>query len=312
MADVLRVLRRLGIEGDVYGDHLVGLCPYHDDQKPSWRIRLRGERRGLHWCFSCQEGGDLYDLVMQVRDYATRAAAVGWVEEHFGSATEEDLMVPTIEVVTGLAQRRRLRMPAGVVTGEPLEAWPTLVREYLEGRGITREQVERWGIGYAVDGRLHGRLVIPVRDVYGDLASYVGRAWLDMPKRFLYPREEEGPDLEVLFGEQHWPRPIPMRGDVVVTEGAIKSLAVERVFPRASHAAIGGSDVRLMHVTKLSTFRRVVVLTDSDAAGERAGFELEAGLAGSTRVARVRLPEGQDADKLPPEELRERLWASLT
>lgn len=312
MVDVQRVLRRLGIEGDVYGDHLVAICPFHGGKKPHWRVRLRGERRGLHWCFSCQEGGDLYDLVMQVRDYGTRAAAVGWVEEHFGAATEEDLAIPTIEMVTGFAQRRTLRMPAGVTIGEPLEVWPTLVREYLELRGITRAQVTRWGIGYAVDGRLHGRIVIPIRDVYGELASYVGRAWHEMPKRFLYPREEEGQDLEVLFGEQYWPRPIQMRGDVVVTEGAIKSLAVERVFPAVCQAAIGGSDVRLMHVTKLGTFRRVVVLTDADPAGERAGFELQAALAGTTRVERVRLPPGQDADKLPPQELKERLWGCLT
>lgn len=312
IADVRRVLRRLGIEGETYGDHLVALCPYHVSRKPHWRIRLSGPRRGLHWCFSCNEGGDLYDLVMHVRQYATRAAAVGWVEENFGEVTEEDLTAPTLEVVAGLPGRKVFRLPRGVVVGEPLAQWPTLIREYVEGRGIEPWQVERWRIGYAVDGRLQGRIVLPIHNAWGELASYVGRAWREMPKRYLYPREEEGPDPDVMFGEAHWPRAMQQRGTCVVLEGAIKALAVERAVQHVSIGAIGGSGVTLLQVTKLGTFRKVVVFTDADAAGEKAGFELQAGLSGLTEVERVRLPPGEDADSVPRERVRELLWPSLS
>ena len=311
MTDVRRVLRRLGIEGRVFHDHLVALCPFHADVTPSWRIRIRGERSGLHHCFSCKEGGDLYDLVMHLREYGTRAAAVGWVEEHFGAATAEDVQTPTIELVGLSHQRRAFRMPAGFVE-EPVYEWPTIPREYLEGRGVTADQAKRWGIGYALDGRLHGRVVLPIHNVWGELCSYVGRAFLDnMPKRYLYPREEEGGDLDVMFGERHWPAAVAQRGLVVVLEGAFKALAVERAFPQLSIAALGGSGVRLLHLTKLATFRRVVVFTDADPAGEEAGDELVASLSGMTRTSRVRLPRGEDADSVELQRLREVLWPLL-
>lgn len=312
MTDVRRVLARLGIEGRVFGDHLLALCPFHEDQTPSWRIRLRGDRKGLHHCFACKEGGDLYDLVMHVREYGTRAAAVGWVEEHFGSATKEDLTLPAIQLVSGLAhQRRKFRMPAGFEE-QALEEWPTIPREYLAERGVTADQALRWGIGYALDGRLHGRIVIPIHNVWGELCSYVGRAFLDMPKRYLYPDEKEGADVDVMFGERHWPAPVPQRGLVVLLEGALKALAVERAFPQIAVAALGGSDVRLLHLTKLSTFRRVLVFTDADAPGEEAGDELVASLSGMTKTARVRLPIGEDADSVPIQKVRDLLWPHVS
>jgi DNA primase len=313
VTDVLRVLKRLGIDdGRVFGSHYTARCPYHEDAHPSWQIRISGERRGLHHCHSCKEGGDLFDLVMQVRGYGMRASAVGWVEEHFGAATEEDLRVPAVQVVAGVARPRAFRMPAGVCMGESWDLWPTVAREYARARGLTGEQGERWGVGYALEGRLHGRLVLPIHNVHGSVVSYVGRAFLDLPKRYLYPRTEEGADKDVMFGERHWPVPTIGRGTVVVTEGAFKSLAVERAIPVVSHAALGGSGVRLMHVTRLGTFKRVVVFTDADAAGEAAGDELVARLTRpGCEVLRARLAPGEDADSVTEEKLQEVLWPIL-
>lgn len=301
--NVEAVLRRLGVEGRRFGEHLVATCPFHEDTKPSWRICLSGDRAGLHHCFSCGEGGNLVHLVQQVRGYATRAAARSWLDEHGGQVDARDLEVPMAGIrIVSESKRRAFRMAPGVTEGEPFDEWPTAMRRYVESRGITSGQVARWGIGYALAGRLKGRIVIPIRDGAGKLRSYVARLAFEEQgaTRFLYPREEEGGDNEATFGEERW-------GDarvLVVTEGAIKSLAVERAFPEAAHAALGGSELRAMAAIRFARFPRVIALTDSDAAGEKARAQLTGALARHVELRHARLPEGKDADKVSVQELR--------
>jgi len=302
--DVGNVLKRLGIEGKGRGEHLVALCPYHDEHNPSWRIRRRGEKAGLHWCQACQSGGDIIDLVKHVKSYGTREGAKAWLERAGEEVTEKDLEIDPVRMVYAPLARRGFRMPPGFEGAGDLEGWPTIAVDYAGSRGIGQEQVRRWGIGYALEGRLKGRIVIPIRNARGALVSYVGRTFVGAERRFLYPREEERAEMGVLFGEERWPGvETRVSTTVVVTEGAIKSLAVERA-TGLHHAAVGGSGLRLGHVAKLATFGTVVVLTDADDAGEALGASLEGSLARHVKVRRVRLPPGQDADTVSVEELR--------
>lgn len=312
--DVERVLARLGIEYRAVGQHCQARCPYHDDHEPSWRIRRHGEKSGLHYCQACKVGGDLVALVMHVRGYGTWAAAKEWLDQFRVDA--EDLRVKPVRVV--VEGEREFRMPAGVVEGQLLADWPTPVRLEVERRGLDARDVLFWELGYALEGRLAGRVVVPIHDNDGKLKSYVARSFGRAPRKYLYPTTEEGPDMDVMFGEVEWDsykRDDNARNTAVVTEGAFKSMAVSKCFvgEPVFQAALGGSPAppREAHVAKLATFGHVVVLTDSDPPGELAGDALEAALGGHTRVSRARLPLGQDADSVPAEVLRRTLWPAI-
>jgi DNA primase len=309
--NVRALLAKLKIEVvEEVGEHLWARCPYHQDTKPSWRIRMRGERCGLHWCFACHEGGDLVDLVMQVRDYAVRPSAIAWLEENAEQVDAADTVAPVVDLTLRDPWGRGFRMPRGVERSK-LEDWPTIPRTYVLARGLTEEQIGRWKIGFAAEGKLGGRIVIPIQDRMGNFCSYMARAWSpDAKRKYLYPSEAEGPQLDVMFGELGWTQYTPC----VVTEGALKSLAVERAFPRVSHAALGGSGVRPLHLGKLTAmhFSRVVVMTDNDDAGNRAGDELVRGLARHVPTMRCRLDPGQDADSIPLAALRSALAPYVT
>jgi DNA primase len=307
--DVEDVLRRLGIEGKQAGDHIVALCPFHDDSSPSWRIRRRGAKKGLHHCQACKEGGDVVSLVMHLKGYGTREGATAWLTREGQEVTEADLQIEPVRLVVGDHVRREFRMPPGFEGAGKMVDWPDAVAEYAASRGMSAAQVARWSVGYALEGRLKGRLVVPIRDARGAPRSYVGRTFVGAERRYLYPREEEKPDMGAMFGEEHWPPP-EKRLLVVVTEGALKGLAVERAFP-IPHAAVGGSGLRLQHLAKLATFRIVVVMTDEDEAGRNLRDELAGSLARRVGVQHVRLPEGQDADSMSREALRGKLGPAL-
>lgn len=303
--DVPRLLSVLGIDAEHQGDRWLARCPSgaHPDRKPSWDILdLPGtEKNGLHVCRSCGFGGTAIDLVVH-RVGITREGAVGFIAERAMGAPD----VPR-------AVRADWKLPAGFalppeVVVAPVASWPETPRRYLLDRGVLPEQVTRWGIGYALYGALAGRIVIPARDKVGRVLNYTARSFAGHAKRYLNARDADGPDASAVFGEQHWPA-INVRPLVVVTEGALNALAVERVW-RSPVAALFGSSVRLAHVGKIATFGAALILTDPDLAGDRAGEKLAAAIKGHVdglRLARVELPRGTDADSVEPAELRRAL-----
>ncbi|MGQ0605300.1 MAG: CHC2 zinc finger domain-containing protein [Anaerolineales bacterium] len=75
------------------GDHLVGRCPFHDDQSPSFAVWLRTQT----WqCFaaSCGVGGDVIDFV----GYATFGRA--W------NSRDKPMFKDALEYLTGGGCRR--------------------------------------------------------------------------------------------------------------------------------------------------------------------------------------------------------------
>lgn len=314
MGKVEVVLSVLGIGvSEARRGRLWARCPYHSpDNNPSWCIRVTKERYGQHICFSCKEGGTLPALVAHAKGIDLDAAAA-WLR---GISDDEPEAEPEplpamVRLEHAPLSQRSFKLPLEFIH-DPLPEWVTPARRYVEKRGITAEQVAKWGIGYAVDGRLAGRIVVPTFQYGTGLpAGYMARTFAKSTRRYLYPDASAHSDLDVMFGEVYWPAPGYRKGDlngepqrVVVTEGAFNALAVERAVGGVV-AALGGSFVRPMHTGKLAGFGEVVLLTDSDDAGDRAAAELTAALVRHvSKIRRACLPRGVDANDATAEELR--------
>jgi DNA primase len=269
-------------------------CPsgHHADNTPSFYIRhADDEKQGLFICRSCGWGGNVFKLAMHCLNVGYPAAKL-WVEEHAAAPEGPTPEAARVRVVRAAV----FRLPPEVVVA-PLEEWPAPPRAYAESRGIRSWQVDRWGIGYSLGGRLDGRVVIPIRDAEGRPRSYTARAYAGQQVRYLTPREEEGADPGCLFGEERAGE-YPGAG-VVVCEGALNALAVERVC-EGPVLALGGSRVDQRAILKIARFAFAVVLTDSDPAGDKAADALWRGLRGYVPLARARLPEGFDPANCGP------------
>jgi DNA primase len=311
--DIEKLLLALGIKAKRNGREWQALCPLpgHADTKASWSIRDQEghESHGLHHCFSCNQGGGVLSLTVDVLGFDDRDQARDWLQQN-GITSMPDIPqeLDHVERSRDWLQQQELAVPAGVRFGN-VETWVSAARDYALsprplGRGIAAFQVQRWGLGYAVDGRLGGRLFIPTRDEHGRLLSYTARTYRDHDARYLNPRKEEDASTDAIFGAERW-GPVATRDGLVLCEGALNALAVERALwtePAAPLAigALGGSNVTPMVLATLSTFKRVLVLTDPDAAGDTAAMKVLAALGRWRDVVRVRLPPGgMDIDDLP-------------
>jgi 5S rRNA maturation endonuclease (ribonuclease M5) len=302
--DVAALLSGLGINATHEGDRWIALCPSpdHNDSSPSWDMKdAQGtSRHSLHRCFACSYGGTATKLVADVIGIDEMGARA-WIEEH---AMGQSPIVQSIDIkLKPTAQH--FQIPPEVVFA-PLEEWPAGPVGYLTRRRIDAAAAATWHLGYATSGKLAGRIFIPVYDAACNLRSYTARTYINSPKRYLEPKREEHPLPGAIFGEQYWATR-EERDVVCIVEGAFNGIAVKRVAPSLAVAGLMGSQIELLHLQKLSTFRQALLLTDPDLAGNRAAEKLEMALARHLRIKRVILEPGTDADSIEPADLRTRL-----
>lgn len=289
--DIPSLLERLGIKTKRKGRELWACCPLHEERTPSWQIRDDAddpEKHGRWRCLGkCHTGGGPVSLVMAMLGLEAKQA---WEWIKTGSVREtvpleirfDDNSPDLSRFLFGF------QLPQGVEFG-PLFDWPAPAAFYAQKRGITAGQIDKWGIGYAIDGRLAKRIVIPWRDSNGKLLGYTARAYTPNEKRYLQPKEEERPAQGVVYGEEHWPPPGAARDVLIVIEGEIDGLAVDRATGFCFGAACGSNFVPA-HASKFSTFKRVMIAGDPDAAGNAMTSSIVRTLAHHTKVIPIELP----------------------
>ncbi len=129
------------------GANYVGRCPWHDDKKPSFSVNPVRQR---YSCYPCDLHGDVFDFTMKMESVDFRGAleilaqAAGIELKSQGPKTEAgnpDHKPTLFEAMKWVEEQYHQCL----LTSN--EAIP--VREYLEERGITRESIDRYRVGFA-------------------------------------------------------------------------------------------------------------------------------------------------------------------
>lgn len=143
------------------GRNYVGLCPWHDDSKPS--LQVNPERQSFK-CWVCDIGGDVFSFVMKMEGVEFREA-LEMLAERSGIELDKpkrDMSLPSegengphdapAEAPQQTNKRALLQAAAWAEKQyhqcllESADAEPA--RDYLEQRGITPESIERFRLGF--------------------------------------------------------------------------------------------------------------------------------------------------------------------
>jgi DNA primase len=298
---------------------LKGLCPFHAEKTPSFHVHVD---RGFFYCFGCGAKGDAFDYVMR-----TQGSSFPDALRYLGERVGIEVQPPTPQA----GRRRDLieinRIAAGFfrdhLTGEPLA--------YLERRGLTRETIATWELGYAPDSwdallrfaltkgvrdddllaagllaenergrrydRFRGRVIFPIKDPLGRVLGFAGRVLGDeLPKYLNTPETDLFKKSELLYGLDRARTAIRETGEVLVVEGYMDVLALHQTgFPNAV-AALGATLTREQAdlLARLDV-RRVQLAFDADEAGQRAVLAgLDQSIGRRFLVQAARVPAGKD------------------
>ncbi|HXF57725.1 MAG TPA: DNA primase [Actinomycetota bacterium] len=314
-------------------DSLVGLCPFHAEKTPSFSV---SPAKQLYYCFGCGEGGNVFRFLEKVENLTfveaveRLAAQAGVTLRYEGDAASARRAQGRRQVLhRAVAEAAQLYHRLLLEGREGADA-----RAYLEGRGITRQSWERFGIGYApgypdfllrrlsrsfsvdvlleaglvtrdaagaVRDRFRGRVVFPIHDLGGNAVGFGGRL-LEGQRApagaAKYVNSAESPIYHkgsVLYNLNRAKAEITRSGRAFLVEGYTDVVALDQAgVPSA--VATCGTALGEEHVRLLSRFAELVVLAfDSDEAGARAAERAFAFHQRYPVELRVLvLPEGQD------------------
>ena len=294
------------------GGALVGLCPFHDEKTPSFRVT---PSKGFYYCFGCGEGGDVIKFVQQINNMGFTEAVefladrvviqLRYTDGDGGPRHEPGLRMRVLEANQLAAEffAAQLASPHAV-TG----------RVFLDGRGFTREHAEHFGIGFAPRGGrdllnhltakkftrddlvkaglvresgwdfFQGRLVWPIRDAGRSTLGFGARRLFDddrMPAKYLNtPETLVYKKSHVLYGLDLARTHIGKKNQAVVVEGYTDVMACHIAGVDTAVASCGtafGADhsrmlSRLMTSDALAG--EVVFTFDGDAAGQAAALKV--------------------------------------
>lgn len=160
--------------------------------------------------------------------------------------------------------------------------------KYLQSRGITDDLIEKFNLGFTVQGDYAYRIIVPSFDKEDNLNYFVARAWV--PKKMKY-KNPPVPKDEIIFNEKliDWDK------DVYLVEGAFDGF-----FLNNSIVMLGKKMSRLLFETIYTKANsNVIICTDGDAwdDGLKIFHELNGGkLYGKIKI--VKLPQDKDVCEL--------------
>lgn len=325
------VLARYGLELKPRGKELVGNCPFHEEERPSFSVN---PEKGVFHCFGCSAKGNVLDFVARKESVTIRRAAellADWLnlgdavktaprpsqaqrtrprEEGNPPPEASERPEPRGEGSSASPQEEgpaaKPKEPA-TTEGEgnrPLSFSLKLNPEhpYLAKRGIDRALAEFFGIGFCSRGMMKGRIAVPLHNEHGELVGYLGRWPGPEP-----PAGEEKYKLppgfkksEVLYNLHRVSAP----EHLVLVEGVWSVFRLHRLDVPAV-ALLGRSlSTRQEELLLASGVKRLTLLLDGDPPGREAAKELLPRLARAFFVRVAELPDGTQPDTLAEETLR--------
>lgn len=296
------VLAHYGIQlKPAKGGELLGLCPFHDDTKPSFRVNV--EKKVFH-CFGCDAKGNVLDFVVR-KEGVTIKKAADLVSQWF-SVGKGETASPSRDLSPSESLNR-----AETVPPEPVELNKPLTftlkvepdHPYLRQRGIKPDLAQHFGIGFCNRGLMKDRIVIPIHDTEGQLVAYAGR-WVagDLPEGEEKYKLPPGFKKSLVLYNLH-----RVKGErsLVVVEGFFAVLRLHKLDVPA--VALMGRSLSQEQEKLLveSGVKALTLMLDGDPPGREAQAGLLQRLAGKFHVRTAELPDGTDPDTVDESVLRE-------
>lgn len=286
------------------GRNLKGLCPFHNDSRPSFTV---SPEKGIAYCFSCNTGGDIFKFT-QLVEKTDFPGALKLLADRAGVRLPE--FRP--EIQDEKRQILKANEEAAAFFSSQLKLFVSGM-EYVKSRGLSEETIKLFQLGFSPDSytalrdhfqkagfseklllnaglisqrsmadrntydRFRGRVMFPIADVQGNIIGFGGRIMDEgEPKYLNSPETEVYHKGRVLYG-LHLAKEFIKKEDLAIfVEGYMDVITAHQAGFR-NVIATSGTALTADQLTLIQRFtNNIAFCLDSDAAGQRAtGFAKE-------------------------------------
>ncbi len=314
------------------GKNYLGLCPFHSEKTPSFTVT---PDKQMFYCFGCQTGGNAFTFLQKKEN-------ISFVEAVRVLATKAGVHLPEKELSPAEKALHKERELAEQINKAAQEFFHSTLltspkaqaaRDYLSNRGIARDAIDAFQLGFALDGwsnlgdfllargytveqldkvglvtpkdnvqcydRFRNRIIFPIFNVHGHVIGFGGRVLDDsLPKYLNSPETAYFSKGHNLYGINHAHKAMRDKGEALVVEGYMDVIACHsNGFPNAV-ASLGTALTREQGKLMMRYTSNVLLAYDADAAGINAthrGAELLRDLGCKVKVLSV--SGGKDPDE---------------
>ena len=312
------------------GKNFSGLCPFHNDKKPSFNVSPQFQS---YTCWSCGEKGDIFSII-QKKENLDFIEALEFLAKRAGIPFERKAADP--QKASEREQALELnRLAAGFFKDNLTRSAEG--KEYLVKRALLKSTQEQWEIGFAPGEwdafvthlRRHGadmelaatiglirpretggyndfyrnRLMFPIHDLQGRIIGFGGRAMDDHPAKYMNsPESFLFHKSRTLYGLYFAKKRIGGDTPPVFVEGYVDVITTHQADFTQCVATLGTAMTE-QHAQMLKNYNpRVILCYDADRAGISAAMKGAAiwenmGLE-KAEVRVARLPNGDDPDSI--------------
>jgi DNA primase len=317
------------------GKNYIGLCPFHSEKTPSFTV---SPQKQIFYCFGCAAGGNVFSFIMK-RDGITFPEAVNMLSRQYGIA------VPLQKMSDAQKRQQSEREELLGINRQAMDFFQKVLLNpesgkqaaaYLEKRGLKKETIGTFRIGYAPAGwnnianfflkkkmrldriekaglivergnksgfydRFRNRIIFPIFNLNTQIIGFGGRVMNDdMPKYLNSPETLIYNKSRSLYGLHLAKQKCREKEIVYVAEGYFDLLALHQNGINNSVATLGTS-LTSEHVQMIRSLLgkdgNVVLVFDSDDAGIKAALRSIGIFLNAGMNARVMvLPSGYDPD----------------
>ncbi|MBQ7936039.1 MAG: DNA primase, partial [Clostridia bacterium] len=283
------------------GTRHTGLCPFHGEKTPSFTVF---EDTASYYCFGCGAGGDVITFTMKYQN-------LDYMEAVRSLAERAGMALPEEESRTAAFTRQRRERMYEMHKIAARFFYDTLMSskgkaglDYLTNRGISKEFIVKYGLGYAPDSfnalkdhlrdkgfypdemlsagllaksqknngtydKFRNRVMFPVFDLRGNVVAFSGRILGDgQPKYLNSPETDIYTKGNCVFG-LHLAKNQP-EGLLILCEGNLDVISLAQAGFSGAVAPLGTAFTKEQARILAKYAKSIVVAFDNDSAGLKA------------------------------------------
>ncbi|NDK19220.1 DNA primase [Candidatus Gracilibacteria bacterium] len=304
------------------GVNYKALCPFHSEKTASFVI---SPVKNLAYCFSCHHGGGPIRFLMEMEKIEF-SEALHILAKEAGVELKTDYYKERGEKTGDIYDMYRIA--TDFYREEILRDENKEKLNYLLNRGISRETIDRFGLGYSGNPRelftrmkdkgfteqaiidsgifvgpgrdkFYGRIIFPIANFAGHTVAFTGRITdKGEPKYLNSPVSDIFNKSAILYGFHLAKSTIAKEQSVIIVEGQMDTVALHQA-NIYNTVGISGTALTKEHITLIKRFtKKLYLCLDGDKAGVEATFKsLENLYNEDLDIYVISLPDAKDPDE---------------
>lgn len=236
-------------------------CPVCDENRNKGNLEVNYYKDKFN-CWSCGKTNDMHgSLIKLIKRHGTKSNLNDYL-----------LIRPDKEQIDNYLENQRdsenLSLPKEYKLlkdcdeTHPRYKWAMF---YLRGRGITKDIIEEYNIGFASEGYYRDRIIIPSYDENGYLNYFISRSFNDKIKpKYLNPKVEK---QTIIFNENK----LNLDSTIFLVEGVFDHIVIPNSIPLLGKVVSDKLKTKLNDEAKAN----VVILLDGDAIDDAVNIYKE-------------------------------------